>query len=174
MELSLKRCDIKDLEHLAPLARETFIASFAHLNDPDDFKNYMDSAFSNETLQAELLNPDSEFYLVRHRDLDVGYFKLNYNTAQTDIKDTISCELERIYVAPDWQGKGIGEWMLNQAKELAFRQNKRYMWLGVWEVNKAAIRFYEKLGFAKFGTHPYYIGSDKQTDWLMRIDLVPS
>ena len=174
MERSLQPCDLNNFELLAMLARETFIASFAHLNNPEDFKHYMATAFSDNTLKEELLNPNSEFYIAYEKNEPVGYIKLNYGDAQTDIRDPDSCELERIYVAASWQGRGIGEWMLNQAKDLATSSAKSYMWLGVWEKNTSAIRFYEKHGFVKFGTHPYYIGSDKQTDWLMRIDLVPS
>ena len=174
MELSLKKCSIHDLEPLRHIARETFISSFADKNDPVDFQNYMEHAFSMERIRKELLNPDSDFYLVQSEGRDVGYLKLNYNSAQTDIKDTVACELERIYVKPAYQGKGIGNWMLDQAILLAGAKQKRYVWLGVWQENEGAIRFYEQCGFYKFGTHPYYIGSDKQTDWLMRIDLVPS
>jgi len=174
MERSLKLCEIGDLKPLASLARETFIAAFGQQNDPVDFESYMKSAFSDDALREELANPDSVFYLVREQDVNVGYFKLNFNNAQTDIREATSCELERIYVAPLWQGLGIGKWMLDRAIGIALQHEKNYMWLGVWEKNISAIRFYEKLGFVKFGTHPYYIGSDKQTDWLMRIDLVPS
>ena len=174
MELTLKRCELSELDRLGTIARETFIASFAHLNDPTDFKLYMEDAFSENRLRSELSNPDSEYYLARNADTDVGYFKLNYNSAQTDIQDPHACELERIYVAPSWQGRGIGEWMLKQAIHLTQNKQMTYIWLGVWEKNEAAIRFYEKLGFVKFGTHPYFIGTDKQTDWLMRLDLVPS
>jgi ribosomal protein S18 acetylase RimI-like enzyme len=49
--------------------------------------------------------------------------------------------------------------------------NKRYLWLGVWEHNRGAIRFYERHGFVKFGEHPYYVGNDCQTDWMMRLDF---
>jgi len=174
MELSLYKCDIKDLEQLSSIARETFIAAFAHLNDPVDFKNYMETAFSDDTLRTELLNPESAFYLVRDKQTIVGYFKLNFNKAQTEIQDSHACELERIYVTINHQGRGIGGWMLNKAKDMALQHQNTFMWLGVWEKNTEAIRFYEKLGYIKFGTHPYYIGSDKQTDWLMRIDLLPS
>ena len=174
MELSLHRCEINDLEQLGTIARETFIASFAHLNDPEDFKHYMSTAFSDKNLRGELLNPDSAFYLVRIGRSVVGYFKLNFDTAQTEFQDEKSCEMERIYVTSKYQGLGIGEWMINQAKAIATGLEKTNMWLGVWEENLSAIQFYEKHGFTKFGTHPYYIGSDKQMDWLMRLDLVPS
>lgn len=174
MELKLLKCHREHLIALSQIARDTFIAAFAHLNDPVDFQVYMEQAFSDETLGAELDNSDSEFYLVRNAADNVGYFKLNFEKAQTEIRDANSCELERIYVATPWQGKGIGEWMLTQAKEIAISRSKKYLWLGVWEKNKEAIRFYERHGFVPFGTHPYYIGTDKQTDWLMRMELVPS
>ena len=45
------------------------------------------------------------------------------------------------------------------------------MWLGVWEDNPKAIKFHQKLGFNKLGNHPYFIGKDEQTDWLMRLDI---
>ena len=83
-----------------------------------------------------------------------------------------SMELERIYVLKEFQGLGHGERILNKVKRLAVEAGKSFLWLGVWEKNTRAIKFYEKHGFVKFGTHPYYIGSDKQTDWLMRFDLI--
>ncbi|NLA43929.1 GNAT family N-acetyltransferase, partial [Candidatus Saccharibacteria bacterium] len=42
---------------------------------------------------------------------------------------------------------------------------------GVWEHNDKAIRFYEKLGFRPFGEHLFMLGSDPQTDLLMRLDV---
>ncbi|MGB5647238.1 MAG: GNAT family N-acetyltransferase, partial [Muriicola sp.] len=80
-------------------------------------------------------------------------------------------ELERIYVLTHYQGQGIGDWIMEQVIRLAKEAEKRFIWLGVWEKNTAAIRFYEKKGFIKFGKHPYYIGKDKQMDWLMKLDL---
>ena len=43
-----------------------------------------------------------------------------------------------------------------------------YVWLGVWEQNPRAIRFYEKNGFVPFDTHVFILGEDKQTDILMK------
>jgi ribosomal protein S18 acetylase RimI-like enzyme len=74
-------------------------------------------------------------------------------------------------VLEQFQGEQIGTKMLFKAIEIAFDKNKKHLWLGVWEKNTDAIRFYQKHGFLKFNTHPYYIGKDKQTDWLMRFDL---
>jgi ribosomal protein S18 acetylase RimI-like enzyme len=45
-------------------------------------------------------------------------------------------------------------------------------WLGVWEDNHRAIRFYEKNGFEKFDSHPFILGESKQTDLLMKLRII--
>ncbi|MBT8236790.1 MAG: GNAT family N-acetyltransferase [Bacteroidia bacterium] len=174
MPLHLIPCTPKELPLLVELGRETFKDAFAEANDPKDFQAYIEKAFSKKRIQAELNNPHSFFYLVYSDDKLAGYFKLNYLSAQTDIKSKEGAELERIYVLKAFQNQHIGQWMLEQAIKLAGKIGKDFLWLGVWEKNPGAIRFYERNGFEKFGKHPYYVGSDKQMDWLMKLDLLPS
>ena len=70
-----------------------------------------------------------------------------------------------------FQGKQIGKAMLYKAIAIARSKKASFLWLGVWKKNKEAIKFYERYGFKKFMTHPYLIGKDKQTDWLMKLVL---
>ncbi|MEM8999121.1 MAG: N-acetyltransferase [Bacteroidota bacterium] len=172
MGLTLRKCTVTDVQSLAKIARSTFIDAFEEANEPTDFYDYLDQAFSVETLASELKSTESAFYFVFDQLELAGYFKLNEDKAQTDIGDVDSLELERIYVVKKFQGKKIGKWMLDHIMGLASAKSKTYVWLGVWEHNPDAIRFYEKYGFKKFGTHPYFIGNDQQTDWLMRYDVV--
>jgi ribosomal protein S18 acetylase RimI-like enzyme len=44
---------------------------------------------------------------------------------------------------------------------------KTLVWLGVWEFNPRAIKFYTRYGFKKVGVHPFVLGNDVQNDWLM-------
>lgn len=171
MELTITTCTIEDLPLLVSLSRTTFAAAFETQNNPDDFNHYMDTAFHPDQLGRELRNPMSRFFFVRADGELAGYAKVNEGDAQTDLKHADGIELERIYVRQDFQGRKIGEWILRQVIGHAREQAKNYLWLGVWEANTAAIRFYERYGFTKMGTHPYYIGKDRQTDWLMRLDL---
>ena len=171
MRLDLRQCHPSDLTRLAEISRKTFADAFEKDNRPDDFEAYTDGAFNTKTLSEDLRHPYTTFYFAfKDNDL-VGYLKLNENEAQTDLRSEKGMELERIYVLEEFQGEQIGGWMLDQAKQLASYKGKSFLWLGVWEKNPRAIRLYQKHGFSKFGTHPYYIGSDKQTDWLMRFDL---
>ncbi len=172
MNLHLAKCTNTDLDKLISISRETFIEAFEKQNTPDDFKAYMEKAFSREQLLNELEDPQMHFYLVHLEDEPIGYFKLNENEAQGDVKDKDSIELERIYVKSAFQGNKIGHFILDHIKRIATNKNKSYIWLGVWKKNNKAIRFYENNGFIRFGEHPYYIGSDKQMDWLMKLNLI--
>lgn len=171
MQLRFQKCSLADLDNLVEISRRTFEEAFEKDNDPEDFKSYIDKAFEKSNIASELKNSSSSFYFVYKEGHLTGYFKLNVENAQTDIKSEESIELERIYVLQQFQGQRIGEHILQEAVKLASQLKKKYMWLGVWKKNTDAIRFYQKHGFVKFGTHPYYIGKDEQTDWLMRYDL---
>jgi len=172
MNLHLSKCTNFDLDRLLSISRKTFIDAFENHNKPDDFKAYMETAFSRGQILRELTNPQMSFYLIYSEDEPIAYFKLNEDEAQRDIKDENAMELERIYVKSEFQRNKIGLFMLNNIKRIAASKNKSYLWLGVWEKNGKAIRFYEKNGFIKFGKHPYYIGTDKQMDWLMKLNLI--
>lgn len=172
MDLEYRKCKIKDLDILVKISKETFIHAFEKDNNPKDFKNYIDRAFARSTILSELDNPNSLFYFVYTQGKLIGYFKLNEASAQNETFTKSSIELERIYVINNHQNKGFGNQIVNYILNFVSSKKVQFIWLGVWQKNKSAITFYERLGFIKFDTHPYYIGSDKQTDWLMKLDLV--
>ncbi|MBA4745399.1 MAG: GNAT family N-acetyltransferase [Muricauda sp.] len=171
MALHYLKCTTADLKTLVHISKETFRAAFEKDNDPKDFEAYIQEAFHPDKLAKELAHKDCLFYFVYDDETLVGYFKLNIGTAQTDVHDPNALEIERIYVLGEHQGKKIGAWMLQEIITKAKELGKDYIWLGVWEHNPKAIRFYQKHGFTKFNEHPYYIGTDKQTDWLLRLEL---
>lgn len=173
MKLSLHKCEVQHLDQLTWISRKTFIDAFEKQNNPHDFETYIKEAFNPEVIKKQLLATNSSFYYIENYGQWVGYLKLNENDAQSDVKDHTAMELERIYVLEKYQGKQIGKWMLEQAIHIARTMQKKYLWLGVWEQNIRAIEFYKRYGFQIFGTHPYFVGKDKQTDWLMRLELVP-
>ena len=52
-------------------------------------------------------------------------------------------------------------------KEMGYRK----AWLGVWENNCRALKFYEKYGFKKIGQHNFLLGNDLQTDYLLVMNV---
>ncbi|MDQ0106260.1 ribosomal protein S18 acetylase RimI-like enzyme [Chitinophaga terrae (ex Kim and Jung 2007)] len=160
-----------EAELLQKLARQTFEEAFASSNTAANMQLYAQQNFTIPRLTAELSNPESEFFWAMHKIDPVGYLKLNFGSAQTELFNSKAVGLERIYVTKAWQGKGIGQQLLDQAIDSAIAVNAPFLWLGVWEHNKNAIAFYEKNRFEVFDKHPFKLGNEVQTDLLMRLDL---
>jgi ribosomal protein S18 acetylase RimI-like enzyme len=171
MPIRLQRCTIADLDQLREVSVKTFRDAFEKQNNPEDFQLYLQKAFNTDQLKGELLNPETIFYWAFAGNERVGYCKINEGSAQSELQDPDALELERIYVFKGYQGKGYGRSALNQILQLGREKAKNYLWLGVWEHNHRAIRFYKEYGFTTFDKHPYYIGSDRQMDWMMKIEL---
>lgn len=160
-----------EAEALLHIGKKTFLDAFSHLNTPEDIKIYSDSFLTIGRITAELNNPDSVFYFVVDEDIIIGYLKLNYAASQTELLDTEAVEIERIYVLSGYQGRQIGQQLLDHAIAIAQSKSLKYIWLGVWENNTNAIRFYQGNGFEAFGSHYFMLGNDRQTDILMRRPL---
>ncbi|MEO6523694.1 MAG: GNAT family N-acetyltransferase [Mucilaginibacter sp.] len=170
--ISTRKVNITEANALLKLSRQTFFDAFAAVNNPDDIAAYATQAFTIEKVTSELENPHSHFYFALLDDEIIGYLKLNSGNAQTEFRDNNALEVERIYILKKYQGNKFGEQLLNFAIALAQQAHCKYIWLGVWDKNQSAIRFYQSHGFNIFGSHYFMLGSDKQTDILMKLDLV--
>ena len=172
--LKIIKVQPSDLATLLTISKQTFYDAFLHLNDPGDIEAYVTSAFNGDKLLSELTNPLSAFYFAMLNGQSVGYIKLNYSSAQTEFQHEHGVEVERIYVLADQQGKRIGNQLLDFAINTATESDLQYIWLGVWDKNFNAIRFYERNGFKIFDSHPFTLGTDLQTDLLMKRELLPT
>ena len=169
--IEIKKVSTADAATLLRLSRRTFFDAFLHRNNAADMEAYAFVAFTLPKIQSELDNTNSEFYFVLI-DADIaGYIKLNYSNAQTDLQDPQALEIERIYVIKEYQGRQIGKQLIDFVIKLAVDKQMKYVWLGVWEKNDDAIRFYKRRGFEQFESHPFMLGDDQQTDILMKLIL---
>jgi ribosomal protein S18 acetylase RimI-like enzyme len=169
--IQIKSVTSADTEMLLNLSRQTFFDAFAHLNNAADMEAYASTAFTLQKFEEETSSPDSEFFFAVIDNIKAGYIKLNYNAAQTELQDPNALEVERIYILQKYQGQQIGKHLLDFAIQTAIDKKFKYVWLGVWEHNNKAISFYKSKGFEQFGSHPFMLGTDEQTDILMRKEL---
>ena len=171
MNVQLIKCREQDLEKLIEISRSTYYESFKSMCSEEIMEQYLNDAFNPKKLLQELKNKNTEFCFVYEDKTIVGYLKLNEFTAQNDINDDTSMELERIYIIKKFQGKGLGKSLLEKSVELAKQKNKKFLWLGVWKKNKKAIKFYDKNGFKKYAEHDFYMAGERQNDLLFRIQI---
>lgn len=168
--LIVRRVRPTEVSTLQRLSKTIFIEAFGPLNTPENMDDYVSKSFNLPQLQRELENPESEFYFVEEATETIGYLKINYGKAQTEpIPDGL--EVERIYVGAVHRGKRIGQLLFEKAMTRAQELHKTTLWLGVWEKNRDAIRFYQRNGMTLFGQHPFMLGKDLQIDLLMKRPL---
>ena len=169
--MQIRKLDITDLENLQKISITTFRETFEEVNSEEDMQKYLDENLSLERLKNELENLDSEFYFIENENKNLGYLKLNFGNAQTEKVEENYFEIERIYVLKAFLGQKIGQILFDKAIEIGREKNLEYVWLGVWEENHRAIKFYEKNGFKVFGKHKFVLGEDVQTDLLMKMKI---
>lgn len=167
-QLIIREASAEDFKAVQLIGRETFFETFAQSNTEADMNKYLAESFSDEKVKTELSNPDSLFFIAWDGEKSVGYLKVNLGKAQTELQDETSLEIERIYVKSLYHGKKVGQLLYEKALEIAQLYKKSSIWLGVWEANPKAIRFYEKNGFVAFDKHIFKMGEDEQIDIMMR------
>jgi ribosomal protein S18 acetylase RimI-like enzyme len=171
MHVRIRRCLPSELEVLRAIGRETCDDTFRSMNTEETMNRYLEEAFAPARLAAELANPASEFWFLFLGEELAGYLKVNDAPAQTDLNDPDSLEVERIYVRREHKGKGLGKALMEHAIRLARERKRASVWLGVWEKNAEAIRFYGKMGFRETGRHTFRMGDELQSDLVMTLPL---
>jgi diamine N-acetyltransferase len=167
----IRKAALADAELIRQIAQQTFSETFSEMNSGENMQKYLDEDLSIQKIREELQNKNSEFYYAENAEKVIGYLKINFGSSQTEVKDNNAIEIERIYVLKEFHGKNVGNLLYDKAVEIAENNNVNYIWLGVWEKNPRAIRFYQKNGFVEFDKHIFKLGDDKQTDLMMKLDL---
>ena len=172
-DIVIRPATIADAEPLTDLAHTTFWDAFAAhpKNAPDDLADYMQKAFNVEQIARELAD-DKSIFLLAEIDGDLaGYSKIVLDYIEPGVFAERPVELNRLYSRQEFLGNGVGQTLMDACFDRARELDRDVMWLGVWEYNPRAQRFYEKNGFRVVGKHVFQLGSDPQTDLLMQKEL---
>jgi len=160
------------------VAIPVFTTTFAHTCTEADMEEYITSNFTLDKILAELSNPNKRFIIaiIPSTGECCGFAQLTIGSTEpclSHIETPTMVELQRIYVGLAHHGSGLGKSLMDSAINVAKTEGFEWIWLGVYEENKRAKRFYEKLGFEKVGTHDFWVGSDLQIDeiYLRRVEM---
>jgi ribosomal protein S18 acetylase RimI-like enzyme len=156
-----------DAAALAALAARTFADTFAADNTPADLAEHLARSFGEAQQAAELADPDRVTLVAERSGTLVGYVQLRSSPPPAGVPPGPSIELQRLYVDRPAHGSGLAQRLMTEALAQARRLGAAVLWLGVWERNPRAIRFYVKCGFADAGSQTFVLGSDRQTDRIM-------
>ncbi|TWI80439.1 ribosomal protein S18 acetylase RimI-like enzyme [Lacibacter cauensis] len=164
-EITVRKADASDAELIADLSRTSFYQTFAKDNTEADMELFMNEQFTKEKLMKEVEEGDGIFLLAYQGEEALGYARMRVDNK---LKEEGAIEVARIYALDKAIGKGVGKALMQTCLQIAADMHMKAVWLGVWEMNHRAIAFYEKWGFVKFGEHKFLLGTDLQTDCLMK------
>jgi diamine N-acetyltransferase len=164
----IREATLNDLPKLRVLAISVFTITFEKANNPDDFKAFMDEAYSEAQMRKELAEPGAVYLIAEDGEHFAGYARVRENHEVDSYLGTSHLELQRLYADIPWQGKGVAKALMDACEKIAQDRGKEWIWLGVWEHNPKAQHYYQKHGYERFSEHSFMLGNDKQTDWLMR------
>lgn len=158
-----------DTVAVADIARRSFHDAFAADNEAHNIDEYIEASFDEQRIRAELSDASNTFLLAYcdEQSAPVGYAKLRVGSVTDYALPENSIEIERMYTEQAATGQGIGSALMQACLDTAAGAGFDNVWLGVWENNAGAIRFYERWGFRAVGHKVFHMGSDPQNDLVM-------
>ena len=169
--VSIRAASPADTDVLSKLCKETFYETFAAYNSEEDMQQYLSQSFSKEAIAGEMQQPESQFIIAEVDRKAAGYARVIKNEYHQQPGNRYAIELQRLYVRQEYHGYKLGYALMQHCIAHAKMKGADALWLGVWEHNHKAINFYRKVGFVRTGEHPFVLGSDIQTDWIMELTL---
>jgi len=171
MNIRLRRITLRDAAVLATMAQATFYDTFHGTCTEADMQSFLNTYFNLDQTRKELSDPDDLFYFAEVDGVPAGYIRMMEDYRSFEMMEKWKAlELKRIYVSKEFQGRKVAQALMDFVLTYAAEHHYEVVWLGVWELNHRALKFYGKYGFEDSGyTHPFPIGQTPQTDkWLWK------
>lgn len=166
--MQMRRITSSDVPALSVMAKKTFYNTFTGTCTEDDMQDFLQKYYEEDVLQNEL-NSGIEYYFAEVDGIPAGYISFKDESPEiAEIKNSSAIELKRLYVLETFHGKGLAAFIINFLIDHAVAQGYDSIFLGVWEHNFRAQKFYNKHGFVLTShTHDFPIGNTPQTDVYM-------
>jgi GNAT superfamily N-acetyltransferase len=169
--LHIRRATLADALLIATLGAETFVASFGAQNTPENLAMHLAKAFGVEIQQRELTDPAVTYLIAEQNGRTAGYAQVRDGDAPKCVTGPAPVEVRRFYVHHDFHGTGIAQALMDACAKEALQRGGRTLWLGVWDQNLRAIRFYTKWGYEDVGGQTFLLGDDPQQDRVLAHSL---
>lgn len=137
MDITIRKMQYEDTKLVQSIAKTTWNATYEGIIPLDVQNNFLKSNYSDESMIVRIER--SIVYVAEVEGKVVGF--ANYSTVRVGGK----VELAAIYLYPEFQGKGIGTALIQQAvKEL---KGLKEIYINVEKDNKNGMNFYKAKGF---------------------------
>ena len=143
----LEKAKLDDLTELQTLCTECYTQVFANHWNEGGLARYLDQEFGTTRLASDLTDDHHDYYFIEAEENRVGFVKMNFKSSK-ELSASPNCEIEKIYVLPQYSGQGLGKRAMRDVYDLAKERGKAEVFLCVLDTNLNSIAFYQKSGFS--------------------------
>lgn len=147
---SLARLRADEAEAVSALARIVWQATYPALIPQAQIDAMLADRYAPARIREQLADPHHAWWAARVDHALAGF-------AHAYLDDA-GCKLDKLYVHPKRQRRGIGAALLGEVEAWARANRARCLWLQVNRGNAQAIRAYEKYGFRIVESRVFDIG----------------
>ena len=167
-QIIIKVAGKKDLASIRRLAEKIWPATYADILNAGQINYMMGQIYSMDSLLKQMVEHQHIFLILEYDARPAGF--ASYSLYPEEKKG----KLQKIYVDPALQGKGLGQFLLKDVEERVKATGCHTLHLNVNRHNKAR-SFYEKQGFVVIRNEDIDIGNGFfMNDYVMQRSLVNS
>lgn len=169
--VSIRNASQDDIPEIQSLADIVFRHTYRDILSPDQMEYMMDWMYSPESLEKQINPPDKAFLLAENDGVLCGYASYEFEGFIENGKKQF--HLQKLYVLPGYQGKGVGSTLLRHIlKILSELSPEGYRLELNVNRNNPAVGFYEHIGFHRDRQGDFPIGKGFfMNDYIYALDV---
>ena len=172
MKIEIITAEIDHAPAIAYIGRTAFRKAFASVfHSRTDLDEYLEYTYCVDKIAGSLRKENNRYFLATADGLPVGFVKVKRHSLNDQLDSVFQAELQKLYVLREYHGKGVGQALMNAVNSFVQSLEPECLWLDTYIGNERAIRFYERNGFTKAGTHHFTIGSQTFEYFLMAMPV---
>ncbi|NSL88025.1 GNAT family N-acetyltransferase [Chitinophaga solisilvae] len=162
----IKSTTVADIPVIQQLADKIWRPTYKNILTPEQTDYMVDMMYGTAALTKQINELQHKYIVLQDDKKPIGF--ASYSPTETEGV----YKLHKIYLSLDYQGKGVGKFLLDTVIRQVKNLGATSLELDVNRYNKARF-FYEKQGFTVYGEKDTEIGNGfLMEDYLMRKTLV--
>lgn len=171
--LTYRKASSADSAQLAALSIEVWLHTYAKTGISNTYADYVLERFTPDYYQNKIEDTDKQIIVCEMNAHLLGFIALDFTPAPPDCLLTFSniAEITTLYIRVAHAGCGIGQALMQQAREAASSRNSGSIFLSVLHNNYRALHFYQMQGLRPQGSIWFELNGEKHKNYVLTQDL---
>ena len=174
MDIFIRKADIADIPLIRGMADVVFRKTYADILSPEQMEYMMDWMYSAESLRGQIEDEGKSFCIAEADGEPAGYVSFEFEDTLSDGRKLF--HLQKLYVMPEFQHRGLGERMYSYVKRTLAESCPEGFRIELnVNRNNIATGFYERIGMLRDRQGDFPIGNGYfMNDYIYAEDIRPS